>query len=125
MFNREPPTGWVAISAGTAPAGEANPRTARMLQERGLPVPNHPPQALTAEMIEASRIRVTMGCLDKASCPARLNELEYRDWSLPDPAQLDDQQFREVRDRLEALVVGLVNEIRLHDHQPAARVRPT
>ncbi|MHB8351699.1 MAG: arsenate-mycothiol transferase ArsC [Thermoplasmata archaeon] len=121
MFNRQPPTGWVAVSAGTRPALSPNPRTARMLGELGLAMPNHPPRALTPAMIESSHIRVTMGCLDHASCPARLKALEYRDWALPDPAPLGDAEFRRVRDDILARVAELVEEIR--SAEPARPLR--
>jgi hypothetical protein len=58
-----------------------------------------------------------MGCLDDASCPARLKTLELRDWSLPDPALLDDNGFREVRDRLARSVKGLRTELALSDRR--------
>jgi len=121
MFNGDPPAGWTAVSAGTSPAGAPHPRTARMLEELGLRAPDHAPQALTGEMIAGAQIRVTMGCLDSASCPARLKELEYLDWALPDPVPLDDNQFREVRDKLRCLVDGLVREIRSSERQDSAR----
>jgi len=111
MFNANPPAGWVAVSAGTRPAASANPRTGRMLRELELELPRHSPQPLTVEMIEAAEIRVTMGCLDDASCPARLKHRELRDWALPDPAQLDDRGFREVRDRIATNVTGLREEL--------------
>lgn len=95
-----------------------------MLRQIGLELPNHPPQLLTPQMIEESKIRVTMGCLDDAACPARLKELEYRDWGLPDPGKLDDAGFREVRDKLRQQVEGLVREIRLNERMRAARAAP-
>ncbi|HLY76964.1 MAG TPA: low molecular weight phosphatase family protein, partial [Thermoplasmata archaeon] len=94
IFNSDRPPGWRATSAGTRPARAANPRTQAMLAELGLPLPDHPPQLLSPEITDAARIRVTMGCLDDASCPARLKTLELRDWSLPDPAKSDDAEFR-------------------------------
>ncbi len=94
IFNADPPPGWHATSAGTRPAHAANPRTERMLEEIGLRLPPHPPQLLSAATMEEARVRVTMGCLDDESCPARLKSLELRDWSLPDPAALDDEGFR-------------------------------
>ncbi len=98
-----------------------------MLRELGLDVPAHPPQLLTSEMMEQARIRVTMGCLDDASCPARLKTLELRDWALPDPSRLDDEGFRQVRDRLLGLVKGLRTELALSDRRRQALVesRPT
>jgi len=117
MFNANPPEVWTAISAGTSPAASVNSRTAPMLRELGLDLPPHPPQLLTPEMMTQARVRVTMGCLDDASCPARLKTLELRDWSLPDPALLDDNGFREVRDRLARSVKGLRTELALSDRR--------
>jgi arsenate reductase (thioredoxin) len=120
MFNADPPEGWTAVSAGTRPAASANARTRPMLRELGLDLPSHAPQPLTPEMLESAGIRVTMGCLDDESCPARLRTLELRDWALPDPARLDDRGFREVRDRLNRLVGDLRTELTLANRRVAA-----
>ncbi|MCL4309066.1 MAG: low molecular weight phosphatase family protein [Candidatus Thermoplasmatota archaeon] len=117
IFNADPPPGWMAISAGTRPAREANPRTGPMLRELGRDLPPHPPQLLTAEMIDRARVRITMGCLDDASCPARLKTMELRDWSLPDPVTLNDEGFRQVRDRIQQLVRSLRAELVLSDRR--------
>lgn len=111
MFNANPPEGWIAISAGTSPASSPHTRTAPMLREIGLDVPQHPPQLLTSEILDRARVRVTMGCLNDSSCPARLKILDVRDWELPDPSPLDDLEFRKVRDRLAGLVRGLRAEL--------------
>ena len=123
IFNAHPPSGWVAVSAGTKPALVPNPRTAPMLEEMGLQIPPHAPRLLTREMMDESRVRVTMGCLDDASCPAHLKGLEVRDWSLPDPARLDDAGFREVRDRIASHVKGLRLELIVSDRATAHRMR--
>lgn len=115
MFNWDPPAGWRADSAGTRPSASANPRTGPMLRELGLDLPPHPPQLLTPEMMDRARVRVTMGCLDDASCPARLKTMEMRDWSLPDPASLNDEGFRQVRDRIRERVKSLRTELILSD----------
>jgi arsenate reductase len=120
MFNRNPATGWRAISAGTQPAEAPNPRTEGMLREIGLELPSHPPQLLTDEMMTTSRVIVTMGCLDSASCPAKLKVIEVRDWALPDPAKLDDAGFRQVRRDLQGRVEGLRRELALADKRRAA-----
>lgn len=86
-----------------------------MLRELGLDLPPHPPQLLTPEMMDRARVRVTMGCLDDASCPARLKTMEMRDWSLPDPASLNDEGFRQVRDRIRERVKSLRTELILSD----------
>ena len=119
MFNWNPANGWQAISAGTQPAPSPNPRTEGMLREIGLEMPSHPPQLLTDEMMATSKVIVTMGCLDAASCPAKLKVIEVRDWALPDPAQLDDAGFREVRRDLLSRVEGLRRELALAEKRRA------
>ena len=111
MFNAAAPAGWKAESGGVRPAKAPNARTGRMLTEVGLELPNHAPQLVTAEGMDRATIRVTMGCLDDASCPARLKTLELRDWGLPDPSKLDDAGFRKVRDELLQRVDALRAEI--------------
>lgn len=123
IFNANPPSGWRAISAGTNPAPAANPRTRSMLEELGVPAPSHPPQTLDKTLIDGAPVRITMGCLDDASCPAHLKALELQDWNLPDPAKLDDAGFRAVRDQIRARVEGLRTELALSDRREADRVR--
>ncbi len=115
LFNANPVPGWRATSAGTRPAGAPHPRTGTMLREIGLELPQHPPQGLSTELMVLARIRVTMGCLDDVSCPARLKTLELRDWGLEDPSGLDDDGFRRIRDQISDRVRGLRNELALDD----------
>ena len=124
IFNADPPEGWRADSAGTAPAPAPNARTGPMLEEIGLHLPAHRPQLLTPKMMDEAALRVTMGCLDSQSCPAHLKELEVIDWGLPDPATLDDDGFREVRDRLRRQIEDLGRELGLRVRPPPARTHP-
>lgn len=111
MFNADPPPGWRALSAGTRPAAAPNARSEPMLAEIGLALPDHRPQELTKELMELAHLRVTMGCLDDASCPAHLRSLELRDWALADPARKNDEGFRRIRDQIASLVRSLQTEL--------------
>jgi arsenate reductase (thioredoxin) len=123
IFNTHPPPGWRAVSAGTRPAAAANPRTGPLLQEVGVTLPRHAPQSLSNDLMDRARFRITMGCVDDASCPAHLKSLELQDWDLPDPAKLDDAGFRGVRDRLVARIEGLRREIVLLDRRQSDRAK--
>jgi arsenate reductase len=123
MFNANPPEGWRAVSAGTRPAATPDVRTGPMLEEIGLVLPPHPPRALEFQEMEAAAIRITMGCLDDASCPARLKQLPLRDWGLLDPARLEDEGFRTVRSELLRRVAELRREIAASAAGPAVTVR--
>jgi arsenate reductase (thioredoxin) len=121
MFNASPPDGWGATSGGVRTAARPNDRTAPMLREIGLELPDHRPQLVTSGSIESAAIRVTMGCLDDASCPAHLKTLELRDWGVPVPAKLDDAGFRAVCDQLRRRVDGPRSEIELEQRRASAR----
>jgi arsenate reductase len=111
-FNARAPEGWGATSAGTEPAGAPNPRTGPMLEEVGLSLPSHPPRRLTPEEAQGAALVITMGCLDRESCPLYLVPQVTEDWKLPDPARTDDRGFREVRDEIGRRVGTLIAQIR-------------
>jgi arsenate reductase len=124
IFAASAPAGWVAVSAGTRPAAHPNPRTAGFLREVGLALPPHAPRELTAGMMDGADLVVTMGCLDDASCPARLKARPLRDWGLADPAKLDDEGFRAVRDEIARRIAGLIGEIRRPGPSSGSGERP-
>jgi len=124
IFTANAPGGWVAESAGTRPASRPNPRTERFLGELGLSLPDHPPRELTPESMDGADLVITMGCLDDANCPARLKARPLRDWGLADPAQLDDEGFRSVRDEIARRIATLIDEIRPDGSSPTSG-RPT
>ncbi len=111
IFNADPPPGWTAASAGTRPAGGPNPRTGPMLAEIGIRIPAHAPRLLDNATIDRAARCITMGCLDDASCPARLHARTSVDWGLEDPARLDDDGFRRVRDEIRNRVGQLRREL--------------
>jgi arsenate reductase len=118
IFAAHAPAGWVAASAGTRPAATPNPRTLPMLAEIGLRLPDHAPRLLTPDLISESDMHVTMGCLDDASCPIGLKAVEPTDWGLPDPARLDAEGFRRVRDEIVVRVLDLTSELERKDRLP-------
>ena len=59
------------------------------------------PIAMTA----GASLIVTMGCGD--SCPL-VKAARREEWNIPDPKELPDDQFREVRDLIERKVVELL-----------------
>jgi arsenate reductase (thioredoxin) len=122
IFNADPPHGWRAESGGTRPAQQASPRTRKVLNEIGLELPDHPPQMATQEMIQQAKVRITMGCLDDAECPANLKTLKMVDWALPDPSALDDDGVRKVRNEIRERVRGLRTELVLRDRRARALV---
>ncbi len=98
---------WTAYSAGSRPSGQVNPRAIQFMKEKGIDLAAQ----LSKGLDELPQVNwdyiVTMGCGD--ACPSL--PADHRvDWDLPDPKHLDDDGFRAVRDRIEALVRDLIAE---------------
>jgi protein-tyrosine-phosphatase len=94
-----------AHSAGSRPAGKVNPRAVQFMKERGYDLTTHTSKALDQFNGQEIDVAVTMGCGD--ACPlVRAGRRE--EWNLPDPKELPDDEFRRVRDLIEAKVKNLL-----------------
>ncbi|HXG12280.1 MAG TPA: arsenate reductase ArsC [Gemmataceae bacterium] len=97
-----------AYSAGSRPAGRINPRAVEFMREVGYDLSRHRSKSLAEVPAGPYDAVVTMGCGD--ACPAVKARLRD-DWQIPDPKELPDAQFREVRDFIEQKVRALLKEI--------------
>ena len=95
-------------SAGTQPAHEVNPVVVEAMKEKGIDLFGQVPKVLTTEAVQDSDVVITMGCGD--ACPYFPGK-RYLDWKLVDPAGTDLEAIRPIRDRIELLVKGLINEL--------------
>jgi arsenate reductase (thioredoxin) len=95
-------------SAGSAPASELNPAVVQAMAEIGVDISREFPRPLTGEKVRAADIVVTMGCGD--ACPVFPGK-RYLDWDLPDPAGLNVEQVRPIRDEISARVRALISEL--------------
>ena len=97
-------SGVEALSAGSKPSGQINPKAVRFMAELGYDLTAHASKSLDEIDGEFDAV-ITMGCGD--SCPwvpARLRE----DWALPDPKHMDDDRYRAVRDEIARRVKTLL-----------------
>ena len=96
-----------ALSAGSAPSGQINPKAVRFMSELGYDLGSHSSKSLDDIDGEFDAV-ITMGCGDNCPwVPAKLRE----DWALPDPKHMDDAGYRAVRDDIEARVKSLLAEL--------------
>ena len=70
FFRKYAPEGYLAVSAGTMPAGEINPMVIQAMKEVGIDIRKQKCKIITEDMIREAAVRVNMGCMDKESCPA-------------------------------------------------------
>jgi protein-tyrosine-phosphatase len=97
-------------SAGTAPADEINPSVVAAMAEIGIDLlaAGATPKSLTEAAVQQSEVVVTMGCGD--ACPF-FPGVRYLDWQLDDPAGKPTEEIRPIRDEIERLVLGLLDEL--------------
>lgn len=98
-----------ARSAGSAPSGRVNPRAVRFMAEKGYDLTAHTSKSLDQFNGTHVAAAVTMGCGDY--CPLVAADRRV-DWNIPDPKELPDDGFREVRDLIERKVVELLAELK-------------
>jgi protein-tyrosine-phosphatase len=82
------------------------------MAEAGIAIHETFPKPMTGEVVRAADVIITMGCGD--ACPIYPGK-RYVDWELPDPAGLDLDQVRPIRDTIEADVRHLLAELLPHD----------
>lgn len=95
-------------SAGSMPASQVSKNTIAVMAELGLDLQNEFPKPLTDDVVQAADVVITMGCGD--ACPLYPGK-KYLDWNLPDPADLDIDGVRAVRDEIRAKVIELIDEL--------------
>ncbi|MFP7761004.1 arsenate reductase ArsC [Marisediminicola sp. LYQ134] len=98
----------VVRSAGSMPASSLHAEVVEVMTEIGLDIEQAFPKPLTDDVVQAADVVITMGCGD--ACPVYPGK-RYLDWSLTDPAGLPLDGVRVVRDDIEVLVRGLLEEM--------------
>ena len=98
-----------AYSAGSKPSGKINPKAVASMKEIGYDLSSHHSKCLD----EVKRFApfdavVTMGCGD--ACPWMPSE-RFIDWEIPDPKEMNEEQFSKVRDLIQEKVSRLVQEL--------------
>jgi arsenate reductase len=95
-------------SAGSHPGERILPEVAEVLAELGIPVDDEFPKPLTDDVVRAADAVITMGCGD--ACPIYPGK-RYLDWQLQDPADLDLDGVRAVREDIRTRVEQLLAEL--------------
>ncbi len=97
-------------SAGSAPGRSLNPSAVAVMAEVGIDITGEAPRLLTTDAVRASDVVVTMGCGD--TCPVFPGK-RYEDWDLADPAGLDVDAVRPIRDEIRERVLVLIAQLGL------------
>jgi protein-tyrosine-phosphatase len=95
-------------SAGSEPSGAILPGVVQVMAEEEIDLTDEFPKPLTDDVVRAADAVITMGCGD--ACPIYPGK-RYLDWHLDDPAALDLDGIRRVRDDIRVRVEHLLAEI--------------
>lgn len=94
-----------AYSAGSRPSGKVNPRAIEAMRELGYDLSQHGSKSLDEIPDVEYDFVATMGCGDE--CPF-IRARQREDWNIPNPKNLPPDEFRAVRDSIEAKVKALL-----------------
>jgi arsenate reductase (thioredoxin) len=85
-----------AFSAGSKPSGKINAKAIAAMKELGYDLSSHYSKSLgDVKKFAPFDAVVTMGCGD--ACPW-MPAKKFIDWEIPDPKEMNDADFRKVRD---------------------------
>ena len=96
-------------SAGSRPSGKINPKAIAAMKELNYDLTAHHSKTLD-EVKENAPFDavVTMGCGD--ACPW-MPAKQFIDWQIPDPREMDTEEFRKVRNLIENKVMDLLETL--------------
>jgi arsenate reductase len=95
------------LSAGWAPASIVQPLTIKVMEEKNIHIEDFVPRDLSKIDVRSIDIIVNMSGRPLPGLP-----VEIREWKVEDPIGQQEEVYREVRDKLEHLVMGLILELR-------------
>lgn len=98
-----------AYSAGSRPSGKINPKAIASMNELGYDLSSHSSKSLEeVKKFAPFDVVVTMGCGD--ACPW-MPAKKFVDWDIPDPKEMNENDFRNVRDLIRERVSGLLHTL--------------
>jgi arsenate reductase len=98
-----------AYSAGSKPSRVINPKAIASMKEIGYDLSTHTSKALAEIPDVVYEYAITMGCGD--ACP--IVNARYRvDWEIPDPREMNENDYRKVRIVIEQKVISLLDSFR-------------
>ena len=97
----------LAFSAGSKPSGTVNPKAVSLMKEINYDLSKH--QSIHIDKLPDVEIdaMISMGCGD--SCPT-IRARERIEWDIPDPKDMEDQDFKEVIKNIERKVLDFLKK---------------
>mgnify|MGYP001553733563 FL=1 len=98
-----------AYSAGSRPSGKINSKAIASMKELGYDLTSHSSKSLDdVKEFAPFDVVVTMGCGDV--CPW-MPAKKFVDWDIPDPKEMNEEDFRKVRDMIQEKIGVLLKTL--------------
>jgi protein-tyrosine-phosphatase len=98
-----------AYSAGSRPSGKVNPKAIASMRGLGYDLSTHHSKSLEEiKQFAPFDAVITMGCGD--ACPW-MPAKQFIDWQIPDPKEMNPDEFRKVRDFIEEKIKSLLEQL--------------
>ena len=98
-----------SFSAGSNPSGKVNPKAIASMKELNYDLSSHHSKSLEeVKQFAPFDAVVTMGCGD--ACPW-MPAKQFIDWQIPDPKEMNAENFRKVRNLVEEKVKELLEQL--------------
>jgi len=98
-----------AYSAGSHASRKVNNKAIKSMLEIGYDLRAHKSKTLNEIPDIEYDFAITMGCDDE--CP-HIKTQQRHDWAIPDPKNMNEPDFNEVRSVIEKKVLSLINQMR-------------
>lgn len=100
----------VANSAGSRASGSVNEKAINSMKEVSYDLGSHKSKSLNDIPKIEYDFAITMGCGDE--CPY-VKAKQRQDWAIPDPKNMNEQDFNKVRNLIEEKILSLINSINI------------
>jgi arsenate reductase len=113
-FANEKGIKWQAKSAGFLEAEKVNEKAIVLMKEEGIDISDKKPKLMTNEMIESADkiVVVCQECEQLGLCINLPTNKNIEHWRLPNPAEMELEKAREVRDKIREKVLSLIKELK-------------
>jgi protein-tyrosine-phosphatase len=99
-----------AYSAGSKPSGKINQKAVESMKELGYDLASHKSKSIDdVKEFAPFDVVVTMGCGD--ACPW-MPAKKFIDWQIPDPRDMNPEEFRKVRNLIAEKVKDLIDDLK-------------
>jgi len=96
------------LSAGSKPSGNVNPKAIRSMSKIGYDMTDHRSKGISELPQDGVDVMISMGCGDACpQIPAKIRS----EWEIPDPKNMDEDDFKKIRDLIGRNVEKLIKHM--------------